>query len=338
MLLVTQFANVPQASDMNAHDFIGQCCERRSGKKDIKLLPEKNQKFQNYYASAVKTKAPWRLLVGLIIVIVVYFGFSVLFGMIVVFVVGAEKGPDVLFTITQGTDPKAVIMLLTTFGAMFIGVLMAVRLMHKRGLKSLLGPNISEVLRNFMIAFAIVVGLILASMPIFMLIDPPIKNMQLSVWLSWMLLGVPLLLLQVTSEELVFRGYMQQQLAAQFNSRWVWYVLPSVLFGMLHYDPETLGSNAWLIVAYTTLFGLITADVTTRTGNLGAAIGLHFANNLYVLAIVSLDGSVSGLGLYKTTFHVSDEAAIRSVVIPQLFFVLLLYGVYLFWCRNKPQL
>jgi membrane protease YdiL (CAAX protease family) len=153
-----------------------------------------------------------------------------------------------------------------------------------------------------------------------------------------MLIGVPLLLLQVTSEELVFRGYLQQQLAARFDSRWIWYVLPSVLFGFLHYDTEIMGSNAWIVVAHTTIFGMIAADVTARTGNLGAAIGLHFANNLFALTIISLDGSLSGLGLYKTAFHVSDEVAIRSVLIPDIFFLILLYGLFLYWCRNKPQL
>jgi len=302
------------------------------------VLPVKNQKFQDYYAPAVKTKSIWRLLVGLIVLIVVYFGFSVLFGVIVVLVTGAERGPEILFTIKQGTDPKAVILLLTTFVAMFVGVILAVKLIHKRGLKSLLGQNKNEVVRNFMIAFALIVFLILISMPFNIFTGWPVQNMALSTWLSWMLLGAPLLLLQVSSEELVFRGYIQQQLAARFDSRWAWYVLPSVLFGMLHYDPETLGSNAWIIVVHTTLFGLIAADITARTGNLGAAIGLHFANNLYALAIVSLDGSLSGLGLYKTPFHVSDEVAIRSAVVPQLFFIFLLYGLFLWRCRNKPQL
>jgi len=306
--------------------------------KDIRLLPVKNQKFQDFYAPAVKTKAIWRLLVGLIVLIVVYLGSSVLFGVVVVLVAGAEQGAEILFTIKQGTDPKAVILLLTTFGAMFAGVVLAVKLVHKRGLKSLMGPNKNEAIRNFMIAFVIIVFLILISIPFYVFTDLPVQNMAFPTWLSWMLLGAPLLLLQVSSEELVFRGYIQQQLAARFDSRWAWYVLPSVLFGMLHYDPETLGSNVWIIVAHTTLFGLIAADVTARTGNLGAAIGLHFANNLYALAIVSLDGSLSGLGLYKTPFHVSDEAAIRDAVVPQLFFVLLLYGMFLWWCRNRPQL
>lgn len=308
------------------------------------MLPQKNQKFKEFYAPAIATNSIWRLLAGMVVLVVVYFVFMFLvFATLGAYILSLVKsGPDSIYSeirnVAEGTEPGSVILLLLTFIGMFLGVLLAAKLVHSRGLRSLLGPNWAEFIRNFRIAFAIVVILTLISIPIFSIIEPPVKNMQLSIWVSWMLLGAPLLLLQVTSEELVFRGYMQQQLAARFDSRWIWLVLPSVCFGMLHYDPETLGSNAWIVVVHTTLFGLIAADVTTRTGNLGAAIGLHFANNLFALTIVSLDGSLSGLGLYKTSFHVSDEAAIRNVLVPDLIFVLLLYGLYLLWWKNRSRL
>jgi membrane protease YdiL (CAAX protease family) len=302
------------------------------------LFPTKNEKFRNYYAPAVKTNAPWRLLVGLIVLALVYAGLVFLFGLIITFSMGIEDDPKILGKILKGTDPKGVILLLATFVALFLAVIVAVKLVHKRGLRSLLGPNLSEFMKSFRVAFSVVFLLIVISLPVLIYLHPPVSNLTFSTWSSWMILGAPLLLIQVTSEELVFRGYMQQQLAAQFDSRWIWYVLPSLLFGFLHYDAETMGSNAWIVVAHTVLFGLIAADVTARTGNLGAAIGLHFANNLFALTIISLDGSLSGLGLYKTAFHVSDEMAIRSVLIPDILFLTLVYGLFLYWCRNKPQL
>lgn len=301
------------------------------------MLPERNQKFQDYYAPAVATKAPWRLLVGLVVLTIIYFGFSFLFGGAVVLLNGAEKGSAILLALTQGADPKSMILLLMMFAGVFMGVLLAAKLVHKRGIISLLGQNLTEVMCNFGVGFIVAVVLSSIGIVLFSFIDPPIRNMELSTWLLWMILGVPLLLLQVSSEELVFRGYMQQQLAARFKSRWVWYVLPSVLFGMLHYQPDIMGSNTWIVVVHSTLFGLIAADITARTGNLGAAIGLHFGINLFALTIVGLDGSLSGLGMYKTAFHVSNEAVMRSVLIPDLIFIAILYGLFLLWCRNKPQ-
>lgn len=302
------------------------------------MFPVKNPKFQEFYAPAIETKAPWRLIVGLVILAVVYMLVSFLLGFASILAVGNEAIASIAQSIKGGSAPKDVILLLSTFSIALLGLVLAVKLMHKRGLKSLLGPRMAEVIRNFKIAFIIVFFLTLLSTPIFAFIDLPVRNLELFTWLKWMVLGVPFILLQVTTEELVFRGYIQQQLAARFNSRLIWYVLPSVLFGLLHYDPETMGSNVWLVVLSAMMFGLIAADVTARTGNLGAAIGLHFANNLYAIAIVSTDGSLSGLGLYKTAYSVADEAAMRSVMIFGLVFIVLLYAAYLYWCRNKPEL
>lgn len=302
------------------------------------MLPVKNPKFQEFYAPAMKSKAPWRLLAGLVLLALVYFLVFFLIGTVAIIALGEAEVASFVQLASNGDDPKGVVLLLASFIIAFLGLLLIVKLVHKRGLKSLLGPRMPDVIRNFEITFALVFFLTLLSTPIFAFIDMPVKNMEFFTWLKWMLLGIPLLLLQVTSEELVFRGYIQQQLAARFNSRLIWYVLPSVLFGLMHYDPATMGSNAWLVVISAVMFGLIAADVTARTGNLGAAIGLHFANNLYAVTIVSTDGSLSGLGLYKTAFSITDEAATRSVMTMGLCFIVLLYGAYLYWCRNKPQL
>ncbi|MEM6897080.1 MAG: hypothetical protein AAF576_06845, partial [Pseudomonadota bacterium] len=45
------------------------------------------------------------------------------------------------------------------------------------------------------------------------------------------------------------------------------------------------------------LFALISADVTARTGSIGAAWGLHFVNNVQALLIISVLGPLSGLSL-----------------------------------------
>ncbi len=297
------------------------------------MLPTKNPKFQEFYAPAMATNQIWRLGVGIVVLAVFYFVFVfALFGSISYL----DSSFDAMGL--NMNDPKSIIILLLSFFGMFFGVLLSVRLLHKRGLKSLLGQNMRTVTRNVIYGFAIVCVLAVIGMFVFSFIDPPTRQMELSVWLSWMIFAIPLLFIQILSEELIFRGYFQQQLAARFDSRWIWYVLPSVAFGMLHYDAETMGSNAWLVVAHTTLFGLIAADITARTGNLGAAIGMHFANNLFALTIVTLDGSLSGLGLYLTSVHVSDEEQIRNILTFDLCLMIALYGAFLYWARNKAEL
>ncbi len=106
-----------------------------------------------------------------------------------------------------------------------------------------------------------------------------------------------LVLVQTLAEELIFRGYLLQQLRARFRSLWVCAVLPSALFGLLHFSPATWGVNAYMYVLNTTVVGVILCLVTLRTGNLGAAAGLHFGNNM-IAFILGVRGELDGLTLF----------------------------------------
>lgn len=120
-------------------------------------------------------------------------------------------------------------------------------------------------------------------------------------------LALPALLIQTGAEELIFRGYLQSQLAARFRSPVIWMVLPSALFAVLHFD-STAGANAWAIVGVTFLFGLVAADLTARSGSLGPAIALHMGNNISSVLFVGLPGNLSGLALFLLPVEASDPA------------------------------
>ena len=86
----------------------------------------------------------------------------------------------------------------------------------------------------------------------------------------------------------LFRGYLLQTISAR-GGNFIWAAfLPSVIFGCLHFDYATFGANAFAYVASTAVFGMILCAVTLRLGNIGAAFGLHFFNNLAALFIYGL--------------------------------------------------
>ena len=60
-------------------------------------------------------------------------------------------------------------------------------------------------------------------------------------------------------------------------------VLPSVMFGALHFWNGNGAAEGVLWAIWATALGIACADLTARTGNLGAAIGLHMANNVFAL-------------------------------------------------------
>ncbi len=81
---------------------------------------------------------------------------------------------------------------------------------------------------------------------------------------------------------------------------------PAVVFGLAHYAPAQSGPNAWAVVAAVTLFGLIAGDLTARSGTIGAATGFHLANNTLAILILSTDGAIDGLSLWRTGFAADD--------------------------------
>lgn len=262
--------------------------------------------FNAYIAPARLYPQIWRLLLGVILILFVYMGFIAL-----VFWAGFAYATPFKFLswanavlTTQGPVPT--LIMLFTFTGMALGAIIAAPTCHMRGPGTLFGP-LSITLRGFTTAALVVMLIYAAYSAVTFYLEPPLPNMALNDWLWFLPYAVPLILIQTSAEELIFRGYLQQQLAARFNSRFFWMVLPSALFASLHWDPA-MGGNAWLVIAVTFSMALIAADLTEKTGSLGAAMGLHFANNIFALLFVSVQDTINGLALFVTPFNKADTA------------------------------
>ncbi|MDV7144720.1 CPBP family intramembrane glutamic endopeptidase [Tropicimonas sp. TH_r6] len=194
--------------------------------------------------------------------------------------------------------PFAVFLLLVTFIALFIGTLLAAAAFHFRGPGSLFGAW-PDWLEGFGISLAVLVPIYLLLFGAGFLFDTPEPNLTPARWLAVLPVALPLIFIQTSSEELLFRGYLQQQLAARFRARWIWMVLPSIAFAALHYTPSAGAMLPWMLLS-ALIFGLIAADITEQTGNLGAAMGIHFGNNVFGMLGIAVDDTITGLALYVT--------------------------------------
>jgi membrane protease YdiL (CAAX protease family) len=254
----------------------------------------------------------WRLLAGLILTIFMTISVS---AMLIGAVVAVSGGMDPMATIhvTSGLrsiqtavqgyggldTPVSVLLILLTFVGLFIGPLLAAAAFHFRGPGSLFG-SFPVWRRGFLVALGVQVPILAVLVGLGALLDPPLQNLRLGQWLSFLPLALPLILIQTSSEELLFRGYIQQQLAARFNARWIWIGLPALAFAALHYTPDA-GANLPLVLGGALVFGLIAADLSAQTGSLGAAMGLHFGNNVFGLLIVGVSETITGLALYRSS-------------------------------------
>ncbi|MEO0831270.1 MAG: type II CAAX endopeptidase family protein, partial [Pseudomonadota bacterium] len=273
--------------------------------------------FEAYLAEAKLYPELWRLALGILLIFLQTLAFSILVIAIYVGVVVAQAGPNALFeilpainAITRPDTPVVVVTLLATFLGFFLAPILAAGALHFRGPGTLFGDG-AEWLRGFLVSLTVVLVIFGAFTALGATMEKPVQNLDFDTWLFWLPFALPLLFVQIGAEELVFRGYLQQQLAARFQSRVIWMWIPSVVFALLHFSPEA-GGNLPLILLSTLTFALAAADLTERTGALGAAMGMHFGNNFLGIFIVSIGETITGLSLYVTPTDIG-ETGLQSI-------------------------
>jgi membrane protease YdiL (CAAX protease family) len=216
---------------------------------------------------------------------------------------------------------------LGTFLGMILGLVLALRLLHGRGLASLVGPGGFRP-RAFATGVAVIAVFVLVTAAPGLIASPPERNQTLGTWLPWALPALLGLLVQTGAEELAFRGYLMQEIAARVRARILWLGVPALLFGLLHWNPAEYGPNAGLAVAVATLTGLVLGDVTARTGNLSAAMGLHFANNGVALLLLAPPSPLGALGLWTLTLDPADTGAMRVSLLANMAATVLAWGLW----------
>ena len=212
-------------------------------------------------------------------------------------------------------SPTVTLVMLATFLGIWGGCWMATEIVHNQRFMTLFEPSGrirgGAFLRGLVFALAFSV---LSTLAAIALVETPT---QAQAPVDWAVFLVPLFLLiffQAVGEELIFRGYLLQQLAVRFRSVLVWGVLPSLGFGILHYAnaPQTetslgvsfevfdltIGYAQLYYVGVTFITGLIFVALVVRTGNLWAAAGLHVGVNVFGLCGFGAQGLLSGTQLW----------------------------------------
>jgi hypothetical protein len=209
-----------------------------------------------------------------------------------------------------GTSAFGTLLQFFSFGVAGLGLVGLLPVLHRRGFWSLVGGRSAAWAKLIQVVWAVgLVLLVVEMLPPRPFADEAVVMRDVGTWLLLLPVGLLALLVQVGTEELFFRGYLQQQLACLSQSRWAWMVFPSVLFGALHYANGYGPADGLIWAVWAALLGLACADLTARTGNLGAAIGLHLANNAFALLLYAVaDWPASGLALFVYPYE--DPAAL----------------------------
>lgn len=265
-------------------------------------IPSPYQAMNPFIAAARLRAELWRTLLGLVLWAILAIVLVLVCIVPLALVVGRPSLQASLDGLLDSTTPIGVLGLLYSFVPQMLGLMLAVLILMRRGPLSLTGP-LGPAWRNFTKVGLPLLALWLLLMPLSLQGEHIRQNITFAKALPWLPAALLGLLIQTATEELVFRGYLQQQLAARFATRWVWLGVPSLLFGLAHYAPGSTPLVTGLTMLWAGCFGLAAADLTARTGNLGAALALHFTNNISAILLVGIAGNLGGLTLYQITLR-----------------------------------
>ncbi len=293
--------------------------------------------FEAFVAPARARAEVWRTLLGFVMIAILFVVVTITVSVSAMWL-GEQVRPGLGARLARGLQsgdaPFGTLALLGILGFMIPVLAVVLRVLHKRRLGSLIGPagRISWRVWGWCAAAVLALGAVNAAVTF--ATEDVTRQWPLLAWLPLAVAGLVFVFLQTSAEELVFRGYLQQQLAARFHSRWAWQVVPALLFGSMHWNPDTFAGNAWFVVGVATVMGLITADITYRLGTLSAAMGLHFANNVVVMVFLNVRGQLSGVSL----FLYNQDAKSPDTGISLLFSaaaMIAIYGVFVFIHRRR---
>lgn len=261
--------------------------------------------FESYIAAADGRPGAWRLFVGLLIILVFWVTGTVVMlslwvGIQLTQGVDRETAMQSMEGLSgNGGSPAVMAVMLLTFTGIWIGVVIAKKALHGVKFRTIFAPDLRVHWRDFgkgiLLALAMTVpGAIIATV----VADPVRTDLDVWRWLLWLIPLAALIFVQATAEELIFRGYLLQQLANWSRSPAVWAGIPSVLFGLMHFSPGLPDGGGYYYVFVTLLTGLTLALLVWRSGNLWAAAGLHFATNVMGLTVIGADGVLTGTQLW----------------------------------------
>jgi len=116
-----------------------------------------------------------------------------------------------------------------------------------------------------------------------------------------------------------------------------------VMFGGLHYWNGQGAAQGLVWAVWATALGLACADLTARTGTIGAAVGLHLANNAFALLVVHIAGwPSSGVALFLYPYQDPEIYAggLEALGQPQIIFeaIVLALTTYIMWLAARITL
>jgi membrane protease YdiL (CAAX protease family) len=197
--------------------------------------------------------------------------------------------------ITHFSEMALLLLTMLPFIFMLAGLWLALALFHKRSIISLIHPAGRKIRWSRILLSGVTWFGVAAVADLLQALFQPgnyFWTIQWDRFLPYAATAVILIPIQAATEELLFRGYLTQQAGLISRNILLPWLLPSIVFGVMHLaNPEMGAYNVLIMLAYYISFGLLLSWITLRSQGLELAVGLHAANNLYSALMVTIPSS-----------------------------------------------
>lgn len=288
--------------------------------------------MRDYLALAYKSHHEWwRYLVGFFIIFIIWQAGTIPF-VTAVSIELARSGESLMgiqnYETLMGTldSNLTFFLMLLSFAFGFLGVWITTRFLHNQKYKDLLTTREKFDWSRVFVGISIVGVFILVMTIIDYRINPDeyIFNFQLKPFLILAVIGILMVPLQTTFEELFFRGYLMQGLGVIFKNRAVPFLVTSIGFGLMHLgNPEVDKMGTIIMVSYIGT-GFLLGIMALMDEGLELPIGYHIGNNLITALLVTADWTA--FQTESVLISTAEPNATLEAVMP----VLVIYPIYLF--------
>jgi membrane protease YdiL (CAAX protease family) len=241
----------------------------------------------------------WRYALSFLVIFIIWFGSSLILALALALAAILGGNPDPSFDPSTGqvagVDPLTYFVItMLSAAALFIGVLLVVRLIHARPVKTVITPRPRLSWKRMAVGFIFFGLLALAASLVEALLFPGRYALtwnpaEFFRFLPFILLLIPI---QTAGEELLFRGFLMQSTGLLTRKVWIPLIVTSLIFMSLHLANPEVGADRLLLPLYYLSVGLLFGLVTLRDGRLELALGAHAANNLFAALVANYRVSV----------------------------------------------
>ena len=223
------------------------------------------------------------------------------------------------------------LLLLLGFVAMFFAFKWLIGPLHKRTLiETINGRN--HLRRNRIGMGMLVWGtMMLITLLIGLLTSPENYQFQFHFGKFLMLLLLTLLILpfQTSFEEIFFRGYLSQGIAAATRNRWWTLIIISLAFGLMHStNPEVKEFGFWISMPSYVLMGVILGAVSILDDGIELALGIHFINNAFIALFTTHTSSTFQTDALFSIKEIHPEKELIWMIVYAVVVIALLGRIY----------